>query len=64
MTDVSAVEFRRLALLDAIREAFAELEPLLADRRLEGIQVIIKLGGNGAIRSVLVTPELRFETTT
>lgn len=54
-------EFRRLALLDAIREAFLQMEPLLTDQRLSGVQVTIKLNGNGAVRSVIVEPELRFE---
>lgn len=56
-------DFRRLALLDAIREAFVQMEPMLSDRRLSGIQVTIKLNGHGAVRSVIVEPELRFEST-
>ena len=56
-------EFRRLELLDAIREAFLQMEPMLADHRLSGVQVTIKLNGHGGVRSVIVEPELRFEAT-
>lgn len=59
---MAVAEFRRIALLDAIREAFLQMEPLLADQRLSGVQVTIKLNGHGAVRSVIVEPELRFES--
>ena len=48
--------------MTAIREAFLQMEPLLADHRLSGVQVTIKLNGHGAVRSVIVEPELRFES--
>ena len=54
-------EFRRLALLDAIREAFLGMEPLLADHKLAGIQITIKFGAGGALRSLAIEPEMRFE---
>lgn len=57
-----AGEFSRAVILDAIRDAFLKLEPLLVDQRLSGVQVTIKLNGNGAVRSVIVEPELRFES--
>ena len=56
-----AADFRRLALLDAIREAFLGMEPLLADQRLAGIQITIKFGAGGLLRSLAVEPEMRFE---
>ena len=59
-----SADFRPLALLDAIRAAFLQMEPLLADPRLSGIRVTIKLNqGSGAVRSTIVEPELRFEST-
>ena len=61
---MAVAEFRRRALLDAIREAFIQLEPLLADRRLSGVRITIKLNrDSGAVRSTIVEPEVRFEST-
>lgn len=57
-------ELRRLALLDAIREAFLKMEPMLADPRLAGVRITIKLNrDSGAVRSTIVEPEVRFEST-
>lgn len=53
--------FRRLALLDAIRIAFEKMEPLLDDPALSGVQIRLNLTKAGAVRAVIVEPELRFE---
>ena len=59
-----SAELRRLALLDAIREAFIKMEPMLADPRLSGVRITIKLNrDSGAVRSTIVEPEVRFEST-
>ena len=53
----------RTSLLTAIHAALGTMDGVLADPRLSGIQITLKLNGHGTVRTVIVEPELRFEST-